>query len=521
MAASTVIDDTAQPQQQRRRFSISWQTILFYLVALALFALGLWMRLKDLGLPYDRDGYDEGVYWQSLRAMSSGHSLYQQIFYSQPPFFLLSVYPIYTFFGQNLWAARLGIAVVSMFGLLGAFLLGKAIGGRIGALIALSALIADPFYLSQSQRLQAEAPSAALSFFAVGLAYMWWENPEGWAGITWGALAGAALSLSILSKLLGVATLVPLGLLMLAQLWRIMRAQKGKRLLYSRSLLAGILGFVLVSAALLLPFLGAYHQFVQGVVTFHTDAGTFFKATQSDNFMRMQGLLTSIPAYVGLFGIIVALIRRDWRVIPLIAWLAATAYMLWLQAPLFHHHLVFLIPTILSLAIMGISPLRLDMRWTSIARNAATAATVIALLFVIYINWQGELLYYSSAHDQALTAVSKQEQKAALDLHNATAPGELVITDDQFAVGLADRDTPASLVDTSLVRIDTKYVTAAQLIQEASQPQVHAIFIYTGRLNVASMSTFRTWVARSHKFHLLHTYGLGRQLWEVCSNTKC
>src|SRR5579859_3367864 len=131
MAASTVIDDTAQPpQQQRRRFTISWQTIVFYLVALALFALGLWMRLKDLGLPYDRDGYDEGVYWQSLRAMSSGHSLYQQIFYSQPPFFLLSVYPIYAFFGQNLWAARLGIAIVSMFGLLGAFFLGKAIGGR-------------------------------------------------------------------------------------------------------------------------------------------------------------------------------------------------------------------------------------------------------------------------------------------------------------------------------------------------------------------------------------------------------
>lgn len=514
MAASTVIDDTIQPpQQEPRHFRISWQTLVFYLVALALFVLGLLMRLKDLGLPYDRDGYDEGVYWQSLRAMSAGHSLYQQIFYSQPPFFLLSVYPIYTFFGQNLWAARLGIAVVSLFGLGGAFLLGKAIGGRIGALATLGVVLADPFYLSQSQRLQAEAPSAALSFFAVGLAYMWWENPEGWAGITWGVLAGVALALSILSKLLGVATLVPLGLLMLAQLWRIFRTQKGQRLRYSRSLLAGMLGFLLVSAAFLLPFIGVYHQMVRGVVTFHTDAGTLFKATQSDNFLRLQGLLTSVPAYVGLFSVIVALLRRDWRVIPLVAWLGATAYMLWLQAPLFHHHLVFLIPPILSLAVVGISPLKLDMRWPSLLRNGATAVTVIALLFVMYINWQGELLYYSSSRMQSQTAVAKQEQQAALDLHNATAPGALVITDDQFAVGLADRDTPAALVDMSLVRIDTKYVTAEQLIQEASQPQVQAVFIYTGRLNVASMSSFRTWVARSHKFHLLHHYGAGRELW--------
>lgn len=300
---------------------------------------------------------------------------------------------------------------------------------------------------------------------------------------------------------------------MLAQLWRIFRMPKGKRLLYSRSLLAGIAGFLLASAVILLPFIGVYHQMIRGIVTFHTDAGTLFKATQPDNFLRMQGLLTSVPAYVGLFSIIVAVIRRDWRIIPLLAWLGATIYMLWLQAPLFHHHLVFLIPPILSLAIVGISPIELDMRWPSIARNVATAVTLIALLFVIYINWQGEQLYYSSARMQGQTTVVKQEQQAALDVRNATAPGQLVITDDQFAVGLADRDTPASLVDTSLVRIDTKYVTVEQLIQEASQPQVHAIFIYTGRLNVTTMSAFRTWIARSHKFHLLHRYGLGRELW--------
>lgn len=36
-------------------------------------------------------GYDEGVYWQSLLAMSDGHALYRDIFYSQPPLFLIVV----------------------------------------------------------------------------------------------------------------------------------------------------------------------------------------------------------------------------------------------------------------------------------------------------------------------------------------------------------------------------------------------------------------------------------------------
>src|SRR6266516_345556 len=134
MAASTSVQNTVRDGDTGSRNLLSWQNILFSLIALALFVVGIWMRLHKLNLPFDRDSYDEGVYWQSLRAMSAGHGLYQQIFYSQPPIFLLSVYPIYTLFGESLWVARLGIALVSLTGLVGAFLLGKALGGRIGAL---------------------------------------------------------------------------------------------------------------------------------------------------------------------------------------------------------------------------------------------------------------------------------------------------------------------------------------------------------------------------------------------------
>jgi len=147
-------------------------------VVVALVIVAIVMRLYKLDVPFDRDGYDEGVYWQSLRAMAAGHVLYQDIFYSQPPVFLLSTFPGYVIFGSTLWSARLGIALVSLFGLLGAFLLGRALGRRLGAVIALLLLIVNPVYLAESQTIQAEVSSTAFSLLAVGLAYTWWEQPE-------------------------------------------------------------------------------------------------------------------------------------------------------------------------------------------------------------------------------------------------------------------------------------------------------------------------------------------------------
>src|SRR5260370_30704556 len=206
----------AKGQQARQP---GWQTLLFWSAVDALLPLAIAMRLYHLGLPFDRDSYDEGVYWQSLRAMGTGHALYGDIFYSQPPFFLLSTYPLYALVGASLWSARLGIAVVSLFGLVGALLLGKALSGRLGALAALLLAVVDPLFLAQSQTIQAEASSVAFSLLAIGLAFYWWKYPLGRRGLLLAILTGVTVALSIMCKLLGVALLVPVVLLMVARLW--------------------------------------------------------------------------------------------------------------------------------------------------------------------------------------------------------------------------------------------------------------------------------------------------------------
>src|SRR5436305_6602703 len=160
MPVSTTKDENAA-EKTGQAPNPDWLTLLFWVAIVALFAVAIGMRLYQLGLPFDRDGYDEGVYWQSLRAMGAGHALYRDIFYSQPPFFLLSTFPSYILFGSSLWSARLGIALVSLLGLPGAFLLGKALSGRLGAIAAMLLLIANPLYLTQSQTIEAEVSSTA------------------------------------------------------------------------------------------------------------------------------------------------------------------------------------------------------------------------------------------------------------------------------------------------------------------------------------------------------------------------
>src|SRR5438067_9830632 len=151
MSVSTTKDENAAEKTGQAR-NLDWLTLLFWVAIVALFAVAIGMRLYQLGLPFDRDGYDEGVYWQSLRAMGAGHTLYSQIFYSQPPFFLLSTYPVFALFGGTLWSARFGIALVSLIGLPGAFLMGKALSGRIGAITAMLFLVLDPIFLSLSKK---------------------------------------------------------------------------------------------------------------------------------------------------------------------------------------------------------------------------------------------------------------------------------------------------------------------------------------------------------------------------------
>jgi len=518
MSVSTTKNTITTDKTRQAMHYPDWQTLFLWGAVLALVVAAIGMRLYHLGLPFDRDGYDEGVYWQTLRLMSTGNALYQHIFYSQPPFFMLSTFPGYILFGSSLWSARFAIALISLFGLLGAFLLGKTLSGRLGAIGALLLLLVNPLYLVQSQTIEAEVSSAAFGLLAVGLAYLWWKHPEGTRGLCYAALTGITLTLSILCKVLSVSILVPIALLMLARLWQIWHKRPGTRLTGLLPIMVGIGVCILTFLVLLVPFSGSYQSMIQSVITFHSEAAQVYSTTttQQDNIASIQGALTSCLTLTALYGIAAALLRRDWRVIPLIAWLLATLYLLWHQVPLFPHHLVALTPPLIALAVIGIRDpsTRNKDSSSSLMSRATTYLTWIAVVLILItaiLDVRQDRSYYRTAQASSVSALTQLESRVAADLQHATTADQLVVTDAQFIAGLANRTTPPALVDTSAVRINSGYLTLSQLESVTSQPQVHAVLFFTGRFHLPNVATFHTWVAQN--FYLLHNYGGGRELW--------
>ena len=516
MFASTTQNDISTETAKPTQHYSNWQNIIFWSAVVALIIIAIGMRFYHLGVPFDRDGYDEGVYWQTLRSMSAGNILYKQIFYSQPPFFMLSTFPGYIFFGSSLWSARFAIALVSLIGLFGAFLLGKALSGRLGALAAMLLLVVNPLYLAQSQTIEAEVSSTALSLLAIGLAYLWWKHPEGRRGLAYAALTGIAISLSILCKLLSVSVFVPVALLIAARLWQIWNKQPGTRFSGLLPIVVGVITCIATFAVFLLPFSGSYQAMLQGVITFHSTAAQVFSQSQPANFSIIQNALTSLLTLTALFGTVAALLRRDWRVVPLIAWFFATLYLLWHQVPLFPHHLIALTPPLIALAVIGIGnqPVQSSETSNNMRPKATSYLTWIAIALILIttvFNIQQDRVYYRTAVATSETGFTQLKSKVATDLRLATTPNQLVVTDAQFIAGLADRTTPPALVDTSAVRITSNYLTLSQLESASSQPQVHAVLFFTGRFYLPNVAAYHAWVVQH--FHLLHKYGAGKELW--------
>jgi 4-amino-4-deoxy-L-arabinose transferase-like glycosyltransferase len=515
MPASIVADDKTHAAKTGLLPPFRRQTILFWGALLALLAIAFGMRLYGLGVPFDRDGYDEGVYWQTLISMHAGHTLYQQIFYSQPPFFMLSTYPFYVLFGSTLWSARLGIALVSLLGLAGAFCLGKALSGRLGAIAAVFLLVIDPLYLSQSQRIEAEVSSAAFSLLAVGAAYLWWEIPEGVIGLSLAAVSGVALSVGIMCKLLSVSSIVPIALLLLARLWQIWQKEPGTSWRNLRPMILLVAASVGTLLVVLLPFVGAYSSIIQDVITFHTDARTALINNQVHNIGMLKSylhtnLLLVIAACIGLIS---ALLRRDWRLMPLAAWILVTTYMLLSVVPLFYRHFLALDPPLIAMAVMGVC--RTFPAGSFLTRfklpQILPALAALIMLTVVVTDLPPYPSYYQYADKQGRDAEVGQQEQVVNDLRSAITADQLVVTDDQFAAARAGRRTPASLVDTSMVRIASGYLTQQQLESEAAQPQVHAVLFFTNRLRMPQVAGFYSWV--TEHFHLKYRYGPGQELW--------
>ncbi len=476
--------------------------------------------------------YDEGVYWQSLRAMSNGYPLFTSVFSSQPPFFLLSLYPLYSFFGlffgQTLVAARLGIVVYSVIGLIAIYFAGRSIGGRWVGLLALALLAADPFYLKESYTLQAEVPALAWQLVALALAVAAMRS-SGRARRLLAFGSGVALGLGVLTKLFDVFVVLPMLcylLMPVANAWDI----EGKRLRFRgrATLLAGlraalpdigllIAGALLAFLVVLLPFAGHLGIVYDQVIRYHLAAGQHATNGLGYNVRLLASDATEyLLVALAFVGTVVAIRQRNWAVIPLLLWAVACFGFLLRQQPLLDHDRILLVPPLVLLASLiahgyrraeAIAPKEQRMRAFRLPETAAGRALLLLTTGVILITL---LIGGAVTRRDVRTPLPESTVEMASALRAATIPGDLVASDDQYIAGLADRNTPPQLVDTSLVRIQSGYLTASQLESIITQDDIRVILFASGRFKL--VPGFSAWVQAN--FTKIADFGDGRALYQ-------
>jgi 4-amino-4-deoxy-L-arabinose transferase-like glycosyltransferase len=488
--------------------------IAHLIVVLSIAMIAIVMRTQGLSWPFDYDGYDEGVYWQTLRAMHSGFGLYDQVFYSQPPLFALSIYPFYVLFGQSITAARTGIAVLSLLGLLGAYMIGKALASRVGALAAMGLLVSTPIFLRQSQVLEAEGPSTAFLLLSIGAALLWWATPLGKRGIWFAILCGATFSIGVLIKLLDVTAGVPILMLILWRIWIVGHEGNPKGLSNLMPIALGFLSAAAVVLIALIPFLHTLGPLLDQVVTYHLVAKSVWHTDNLEILGRFFAANSLLAAAAGV-GAFVVLIRRDWRVIPLLAWLLTSIVVLATQLPLFSRHAIILVPPLIAIAVCGIGelPAPRSVRRIRDVRKASVMGGLLSGLLVFIAALAGMINsfnYYRELSARAESNEARNTARMAADLRQVTSSDQWIITDAQFVAALADRDTPPWLVDTSHVRILTAYLTTQNAIESASNPRVHAVLFATNRFANTPTANFYDWVAE--RFVLRVQYGRGIEL---------
>jgi hypothetical protein len=486
-------------------------------LVILLVVVGLGLRLLPLGgVATD---YDEGVYWQSLRAMSNGHPLYTSIFYSQPPFFLLSIYPLYRFFalfsGPTLPAARLTLVVYSIMGLIAMYVAARMIGGRLVGLLALALLALDPFYLKESYTLQAEAPALAWELLALALVVAAVHATRRGGRRRWLVFGGGvALMLGTLVKLFDVFLLVPVILYLLTPVAASIVYRDSNHRLRLRTvrdfmptvtpvladvgwlLAGGLLALVLV----LLPFVGSLGTVLDQVVRYHLAASQYAGRGLYYNVVLLLQIPMEYPLIIlALVSLLVGLNRRAWILIPPLLWLLVCLAFLLRQQPLFDHDRVVLVPPLVLIA--GLIACHFQPTSYALPRLRFSSLSALAPEQVLPVLCAGVLLVSAAvgavgAHRDAERPLSQVSVEMSSALRAATLPQDLVATDDQYIAGLADRDVPPQLVDTSMVRIVSGYLTASQLESIITRLDIRVILFASGRFNL--IPGFSTWVAANY-----------------------
>jgi hypothetical protein len=406
--------------------------------------------------------FDDGVYGASAVAMRGGGAPFREVFSSQGPLFLplvwlADVLGLRSFDAPRLLSVASGAALV-----LATWSAARALRLSTGAAALAAGLMAGSgSVMWVTGPLTSDGPGLALAAGAVTAALWYRRSPTLRWAVTAGLLLGAALSVKSLLLAAGLPVV-----------WALVPNR--------RHLAAAIGAAGLLSVAVALPWgLGnvwdqafRYHLEVAGS---RTPLRNLRKVITTIGDRDLPLVLAGLVGFVG--GPIArrraSLAPQTARGTGLVAsWLAATIVVLAFEHPLWRNHVAHLVPAVALLVALSFDRLP-----SGTLRRAIVA---VALLAVPYHAVHLSELLWPAPPGPALAA-------ARADLRGLP-PDAQVISDDPGVVWRAGRRTPDDLVDTSILRIESRRLTAPSLARASIQGPVCAVLVWSHRFgNLAAL----------------------------------
>jgi hypothetical protein len=475
---------------------ISRREIFFWVVLVGILAAFFIWELGYVGEP--RWDYDEGVHTMAARLVRSGYSLYSEVSSLHPPLFVSSFALAFTLFGNSLPVARTLVLACSLIGRLSVALVARKLAGDWAGLAAAILLSFAPGFFLYSWMALADVPAMSLAALSLLLALHYWESGKRGELIA----AGLALWASFMLKLL---TLFVVPLLALLAVFRYLGpAASGQKIQrgWWRALVIdlGLLAVSLLLPTLLVLLIYDLPSLYEQVIATLWDMRRAYPLDVAQNWRKVFGLLRENwgLSILALYGGLLLLLGRSCLALPVGLWLVLAPLALTNNAPLRSQHLIVLFP---PLAILGgvavgetlhkVAATFRPGRWGARAKSLAGLA-----LTVLYLISLPGLI---AANDQQLSPQKRAKYRDVIHfLSEATQLSDLIITDNQWIVFTADRETPPPLSDTGNGRLKSGHLTAEELVDLTVAYQPQAILVWGGRF-VDNVPSYVEWVESNYQ----------------------
>jgi len=406
---------------------------------------------------------DEGIYLTSFLLVDKGYPAYKKTYFSQPPGFLLTVYPGFILFGKTLPAARLTIGIWSMIGLLAIIWLSFELKNKWTGLLVIGLLFLIPSYYNQVLTFQSDILITTFSLLSFASLIRFGK----FFRLRWSIFSIFFLNLAFWTKF--DITFIPSFILVLFLLI------KNKKISI-KNIVNLLLIFFTVSIGFFLIFIlpfGIKEVFNNSILLRFQAV-----ATSSSSFLLLDYLKRDIVLSAIILGsLILSFFKKnkfDYPLKIIFLWSIFVLILFIFYRPLFPHHLAILtVPMVLLFSLIV----------DSYFNNKKLYKFIVLIILVISLS---NRIYTTAKTSSRL--INDQQQKAVEIVKKHTTINDIVVSDEEILSGLSNRLPPPELSDISYVRIRSNNLIPQNFKKIVQTYKPKLIIPWNGRLQ--SIATF-------------------------------